>query len=71
MADDYLEFSQVVANLSQQEADWLRQELAMIDVYGRQVQMSEPKTSEPLHSSCTRTARGLSRSGMLATSPNM
>jgi hypothetical protein len=36
MADDYLEFSQVVANLSEQEADGLRQDLAMIDVYGDQ-----------------------------------
>jgi hypothetical protein len=36
MADDYLEFSQVIANLSEQEVDWLRQGLAMIDVYGDQ-----------------------------------
>ena len=36
MANDYLEFSQVVANLSEPEAGWLRQELAWIDVYGDQ-----------------------------------
>mmetsp|Transcript_19902 Transcript_19902/g.50343 ORF Transcript_19902/g.50343 Transcript_19902/m.50343 type:complete len:244 (+) Transcript_19902:759-1490(+) len=39
--------------------------------YGRHVQMSEPKTSEPLHSSCTRTARGLLGSGIESGSPTM
>mmetsp|Transcript_5105 Transcript_5105/g.16397 ORF Transcript_5105/g.16397 Transcript_5105/m.16397 type:complete len:200 (+) Transcript_5105:740-1339(+) len=33
--------------------------------------MSEPKTSEPLHSSCTRTTSGRDVSGMDASSPKM
>mmetsp|Transcript_50414 Transcript_50414/g.109268 ORF Transcript_50414/g.109268 Transcript_50414/m.109268 type:complete len:216 (+) Transcript_50414:1141-1788(+) len=39
--------------------------------YGLQVQMSEPKTSEPLHSSCTRTVSGFDASGMDCMSPKM
>lgn len=39
--------------------------------YGRQVQMSEPNTSEPLHSSCTRTVRGIDSSGMVFGSPHI
>ena len=37
--------------------------------YGRHVQMSEPNTSEPLHSSCTRHASGTDGSDTLLTSP--
>ena len=37
--------------------------------WGRQVQMSEPKTSEPLHSSCTRQATRCVPVASLAASP--
>ncbi len=35
------------------------------------MQISEPNTSEPLHSSCTRTAKGLLGSATLSRSPMM
>ena len=39
--------------------------------YGRHVQMSDPNTSLPLHSSCTRTVNGTDSSGIVAGSPHM
>ena len=39
--------------------------------YGRHVQMSDPNTSLPLHSSCTRTVSSMSGLGMVDTSPKM
>ncbi len=41
MADHYLEFSEVLANLTPEEAAWLRDQLKVVHIYDRKEYVEE------------------------------